>query len=119
MERNEIEKLAAELLGGNLPLDAFIAQLTAAGPAKTADLGEAQIDLDRARRCGFPEVVFGEGKTVATLEKIFERLLAEGIEVFATRVSAEKTAALQPKFPTAVYNSVARTLRISPNVPLT
>ena len=114
MDRNDVEKLATELLGGKLPLADFLARLTLPGPPKTADLGEAQIDLDRGRRCGFPEVVFGEGKTVATLEKIFSRLLAEGIEVFATRVSADKAAELRDKFPAAMYNPLARTLRISP-----
>ena len=42
----------------------------------TADVGDAQVDLDRPRRCGFPEVIFAEGKTVAAMEKIFEALLA-------------------------------------------
>ena len=47
-------------------------QLCAAdGQPSVADVGEAQIDLDRRRRCGFPEVVFAEGKTVAAMEKIF------------------------------------------------
>ncbi len=118
MDRNEVEKLATELLDGKLPLADFLAKLSPLGTPKTADLGEAQLDLDRGRRCGFPEVVFGEGKTVATLEKIFNRLLAEGIEVFATRVSAEKFSGLRDKFPSAIYNTVARTLRIHPS-PLT
>ncbi len=80
----------------------------------TADLAEAQIDLDRHRRCGYPEVVFGEGKTVATLERIFERLIAEGQDVLATRVSAEQAAVLSPKFPAARYNPIGRTLRLEP-----
>jgi NCAIR mutase (PurE)-related protein len=97
------------LLDGGLELDEFLAQ--AARPS-TADLAEAQIDLDRRRRCGYPEVVYAEGKTVPTLEKIFERLIAEGQDVLATRVSETQAAALLPKFPQARHNPVGRTLRI-------
>jgi NCAIR mutase (PurE)-related protein len=81
---------------------------------RTADLGEAQLDLDRRRRCGYPEVVYAAGKSVATLEKIFRRLLEEGTDAFATRVSQEQADALVTKFAHARYNAVARTLRIGP-----
>ena len=47
-----------------------------------------------------------------TLEKIFERLMSEGVDVLATRVSADKAAQLAPQFPTGTYNAVARTFRI-------
>ena len=80
--------------------------------SRTADLDETQLDLDRGRRCGFPEVVFGEGKTVSTLEKVFRRLVDEGIDVLATRVSSQQASELSPKFPSARYNEAARTLRI-------
>lgn len=72
------------------------------------------LDLDRARRCGFPEVVFGEGKSVATILQIFERLLAQGINVLATRIAKVKSQDILESFPTAVYNEQARTIRIAP-----
>lgn len=79
---------------------------------RTADLTEAQIDLDRRRRCGYPEVVYAAGKTIATLEKVFERLSKEGTDVLSTRVSADQAAALLLKFPNSRYNEVARIFRI-------
>jgi hypothetical protein len=109
MKGNDLEQLARQLLDGTLMLDEFV--LAASEPA-TADLGEAQIDLDRQRRCGYPEVVFGAGKTVATLEKIFARLIAAGVDVLATRITAEIAAELRPVFPAARYNLLGRTLRI-------
>lgn len=81
-------------------------------PERTAHVGEAQVDLDRRRRCGFPEVVFAEGKTVAAMEKIFTALLGHGSEVLATRMSAEQAAALLVSFPAGRYNPVGRTFRI-------
>jgi NCAIR mutase (PurE)-related protein len=115
MNAQHLEQLARQLLDGRLVLDEFLAQAVQPG---VADLAEAQLDLDRQRRCGYPEVVYAQGKTVATLEKIFHRLLAAGVEVFSTRVSAEQAEVLCPLFPTGYYNTVARTIRIpSPNSP--
>jgi pyridinium-3,5-biscarboxylic acid mononucleotide synthase len=79
----------------------------------TADLGEVQLDLDRRRRCGYPEVVFAEGKSVATLQKVFRRLLAQGDNVLATRVAADIVPALLSSFPGARHNAVAHTFRIN------
>lgn len=109
MNPQQLEQLARQLIAGKMPLEAF---LEAATGDVTADLDEAQIDLDRQRRCGYPEVVFGEGKTVPTLEKIFKRLMSEGVDVLATRVCGEKATQLSPQFPTGRYNAVARTFRI-------
>jgi NCAIR mutase (PurE)-related protein len=113
MNRQDIEQLASRLLAGELSVHQFADRLSA--PA-VADVGEAQLDLDRARRCGFPEVVFAEGKTVAAMEKIFRALLDNGMDVLGTRMSPEQAAELGPKFPRADYNPVGRTFRI-PVVP--
>jgi NCAIR mutase (PurE)-related protein len=82
-----------------------------------ADLHEAKLDLDRPRRCGFPEVIFAPGKTVHVLQKLFAALLDHGGDVLATRVSAEQAAELLPMFPTARYNAVGRTFRIDHDGP--
>jgi NCAIR mutase (PurE)-related protein len=83
-----------------------------AADAAIADTGEANVDLDRHRRCGFPEVVFAEGKTAAAMAKIFEALLGHGGEVLATRMTAEQAGELLALFPAACYNAVGRTFRI-------
>ncbi len=110
MQRAELERLAEQLAGGALRVDEFV---QAVARPLLAPLGEATLDLDRARRCGFPEVVYGEGKSVETLNKIFRRLLDEGIAVLATRISAEKAEALAATYPEGRYNAVARTFRIA------
>ncbi len=111
MNSNRIQNLAERLHRGELTLEKFLAELA---QPKTADLDEVQLDLDRARRCGYPEVVYGEGKTLAALEKSLGRLIDEGIEAFATRITPEVATALKTKFPAARYNELARTLRITP-----
>ncbi|HUT92532.1 MAG TPA: nickel pincer cofactor biosynthesis protein LarB [Thermoguttaceae bacterium] len=112
MNRHEIEKLAERLLAGELSVDEFAGRLTPSSLPGIADVGEAQLDLDRARRCGFPEVVFAQGKSVEAMEKIFRALLENGMDVLATRMTPEQAAELGPKFPAASYNSVGRTFRI-------
>jgi len=104
-----LRNLAEQLAGGRLTIDDFVAR---AARSDVADLGDAQIDLDRRRRCGFPEVVYGEGKTVEQLAKIFDTLVAAEVDVLATRVAAEKATELALRYPTANYNPVARTFRI-------
>lgn len=86
---------------------------------KTADLGEVRLDLDRRRRCGFPEVVFGESKTIETLTHVVQRLLDEQQPVLVTRLSVEKGAALTELFPEGRYNAVARTFVVGQCTSLT
>jgi pyridinium-3,5-biscarboxylic acid mononucleotide synthase len=109
MNRNEVERLTRELLSGRISQAEFVAALTA---PPTAELGDVTLDLDRRRRCGFPEVVFGQAKPVETLCRIFHRLLDEQQPVLATRVEADKGAALLREFPAGRYNAAARTFRI-------
>jgi pyridinium-3,5-biscarboxylic acid mononucleotide synthase len=104
-----LKQLAVQLLEGSLSIDDFVAK--AAHPI-TADLGAVRLDLDRICRCGFPEVIFSEGKTLATMEKIIEAMLQHGHEVLATRLSPDQAAELLLKYPTARYNAIGRTFRI-------
>ena len=112
MDREQLSAAAEALLAGRLSIADFVGQL-----ASIADVGEAQVDVDRQRRCGFPEVVYGPGKTIAALEKIFHALLASGAEVLATRISPEQAAGLEPQFPAGRYNALARTFRVAPTGP--
>lgn len=109
MDRDQLQTLTEQLLAGNLSPEGFLESATRGG---IADVGDARVDLDRHRRCGFPEVVFAEGKTVAVMEKIFAALLRHGADVLATRMAPEPAAELLAKFPAGRYNAVGRTFRI-------
>ncbi|HEX5446125.1 MAG TPA: nickel pincer cofactor biosynthesis protein LarB [Pirellulales bacterium] len=109
MEPNDLRNLAERLLRGELSVDDFTGRLA---HRLIADVGVAQVDLDRARRCGYPEVVFGQGKTVEALRRIFQALIAAGVDVLATRISTEQASQLTMSFPAGVYNPVGRTFRI-------
>jgi len=73
---------------------------------------EATIDLARAERCGFPEVVYGPGKRAETIAEIFAVQQAHGQACLATRLDAEQIAFVHARFPQAIVNEVARTIRL-------
>jgi NCAIR mutase (PurE)-related protein len=77
------------------------------------DIPATTLDLDRRRRCGFPEVVFGPGKTIAQLREIVAALLEHGELVLATRIDVDQAAGLLSAFPAGRYNEVGRTFRIN------
>jgi pyridinium-3,5-biscarboxylic acid mononucleotide synthase len=108
MDSHHLVTLAGKLAASQISAAEFLreAALTA------AQVDVATVDLDRERRCGFPEVIFGTGKSVEAIAAIAERLMNHGQNVLATRIDAEKAEALCDRLPGAIYNSVARTLRI-------
>lgn len=87
-------------------------QLTRAGWVADAGGVAAQVDLDRQRRCGYPEVIYAPGKTVSALVEIFRRLAEHGQTPLATRVSEDQAAALLESFPLVLHNRIARTMRL-------
>src|SRR5215510_14199361 len=66
--------------------------------APIADLGFAQVDTHRALRKGFPEVIFGAGKTPEQVVKIATKLVAHEQRVLVTRITQEHARALRKKF---------------------
>jgi hypothetical protein len=74
------------------------------------DLAFAKLDHHRSIRCGFPEVVYCEGKQTDQVIAIIERRLAGGGNLLATRASGEVAEAVRGKFPQVRYNALARTL---------
>lgn len=113
-----IDRQIDELLGsaaraGIPPADLLSSLLRALGSQRsiTADTGATRLDLDRARRCGHPEVIYAAGKTADELALLVRRLIDAGQDVLATRVSPPQAAAVLAASPAAIWNESARTLR--------
>jgi len=109
MDHDDLKKLGREIAAGQLNLEQTLSALAGALTASTSD---ATVDLDRRRRCGFSEVIFGEGKSVESIAEVATELLRTGDPVLATRISSEKATALANRFPDSRYNDTARCLRI-------
>lgn len=88
------------------------AVLRAFQAAPLADLGFAQVDTHRALRKGFPEVVFGAGKTPAQVLEIAGKLLEEEQRLLVTRVTPAQARLLRRKFKRAVHHELARCVTI-------
>src|SRR5262245_8854216 len=80
--------------------------------APVADLGFAQVDTHRGLRRGFPEVIFGAGKTPAQVLKIFAKLMENENRVLVTRANKEHATLLRKRFKNVVYHEQARCLTL-------
>lgn len=74
------------------------------------NLGFAKVDHHRKKRQGFPEVVYGEGKTAEQIITIIQALRARNNQVMVTRISKEKAETVQQTWPDFIYNDVAQIL---------
>jgi NCAIR mutase (PurE)-related protein len=80
--------------------------------APMADLGFATVDTHRALRRGFPEVIFGEGKTPEQVTRIAGQLLKQHGRVLATRLGPAHVRLLRRTFRSAVHHELARCVTI-------
>ncbi len=74
------------------------------------DMGFATIDTSRRKRTGIPEIIYASGKTTEQVRMIVERMVNNGLDILATRATEEMFEAVRTIVPTAVYNSLARTI---------
>jgi NCAIR mutase (PurE)-related protein len=81
----------------------------------SVDLGYAKVDLHRQARCGFPEVVYGEGKTPGAVVAIVAELQRAGQDCLVTRVSEAQAAQLREHYPDAEQDPVGRTFWLPVN----
>ena len=76
------------------------------------DIGYARVDHGRARRQGFPEVIFGEGKTSEQICGIFEKLLARSPNVLITRTNEDVYGDIRNMYTDAEWHASARVIRV-------
>ena len=76
------------------------------------DIGYARVDHARAERQGFPEVIFGEGKTSAQICGIFEKLLARRPNVLITRTNENVYGDIRNIYTNAEWHESARMIRV-------
>jgi NCAIR mutase (PurE)-related protein len=115
MRPDELREVLEQVQAGRLTAEEAARRLQASG---VADLGFAHVDLHRRQRCGFPEVIFCEGKTSQWVEAVVRQLVAAGQDCLATRVSAEQAAHLAPLFPQATQDRLARTFWLPASPPV-
>ncbi len=106
MDRNQLRTVLTQVEQKELSVEQALARME---NLPYEDLGFAKVDHHRALRRGFPEVVFGQGKTTEQIVDIVSSLARQS-HVLATRLSAEAAAAIREVFPHAQFNKLARTV---------
>jgi len=76
------------------------------------DIGYARVDHARAERQGFPEVIFGAGKTTEQIVGIFEKLIARSPNVLITRTDAETFGDVRNVFIESEWHESANLIRV-------
>jgi NCAIR mutase (PurE)-related protein len=107
MDQSRLKQLLDAVAGGQMPVADAVQALTLL-PGE--DIEFAHIDHHRSLRKGFPEVIFGEGKTADQIAAIMVAMARQEGVILVTRVDAEKAANVLAAFPEAVYDPDARML---------
>lgn len=110
LDKESIRSLLEQYKEGKISLENGVKELS---QIPYEDLGFAQIDHHRELRQGFPEVIYGAGKTKEHILAIMRALAEESHHnVMATHVSSEKAAFVQDGLPEAVYDEVSKILYV-------
>ncbi|WP_138750839.1 nickel pincer cofactor biosynthesis protein LarB [Paenibacillus sinopodophylli] len=100
-----LERILKQVQDGSMSVEDALKQM-----APFENLGYAKVDHHRKKRQGFPEIVYGENKSVEQIIGIGKSLQAQNNEVLVTRITAEKADAIRSVCPEYVYDSTSRIL---------
>ncbi len=109
MNSNDIEAILQSHSKGNLSTAEATVKLK---NLSYENIGYARVDHSRAVRQGFPEVVFGQGKTKEQIVGIFEKLIARSQNVLITRTTAEVFGEIRNVFTEAEWHADAKIIRV-------
>jgi hypothetical protein len=114
MDERRLRVLVRRFREGRVPEDEFLRELRA---LPFAELGFAKVDHHRALRCGFPEVIYGRGKTAAQVGRIAGEILARGTDLLATRATPEMYRAIRKVDRRARWHEAARCVTVGGRAP--
>jgi NCAIR mutase (PurE)-related protein len=104
-----IRELLAGLAAGRATTDEVLGKIQ---KLPFEDLGFAKIDHHRRIRNGYPEVIYGEGKTPSQVAEIFARLADHNPNVLCTRSSSAAAEAVLKRVPEARYHELCRLVEL-------
>ncbi len=107
MDRDALSRLLNKVASKKISVDDALASLT---HFSHEDIGYAHVDHHRSLRKGFPEVIFGQGKTGGQILGIIEKMVCRENVVIVTRINPQKAGKITEVFPDAKYHKDARLL---------
>ncbi len=109
MNENDIAKILAAHAEKKISLEQATEQIK---KLSFEDIGYARVDHARHARQGFPEVIFGQGKTREQIIGIFEKLAARSPNVLITRTNAEVFGEIRNVYTEAEWHEAAKLIRL-------
>ncbi|WP_299089021.1 nickel pincer cofactor biosynthesis protein LarB [uncultured Metabacillus sp.] len=100
-----MEEILKQVQNGTLSVAEAKEQL-----ATYENLGFAKVDHHRKNRQGFPEVIYGEGKTVQQILSIIKAIRSKDHDVLVTRISKDKAEFIISEYPDFIYKETAQIL---------
>ena len=114
MNEEQIRKLLVEVSEGKTPIEDAVSSLRDL-PFK--DLGYARVDHHRELRCGFPEVIFCQGKEPSDITGIAASILESSPLLLATRADEKAFEAILAASDLAEYHKRARCVTVRKEEP--
>ena len=103
--RERLLKILKEVQEGSLAPEEALTRLR---HLPFEDLGYARVDHHRSLRKAYPEVIYCQGKEAQQVKGIASALLAQGVNLLATRANEEIYQLIKELNPAAVYHPIAR-----------
>ena len=98
MHQDRLTELLNQVKNGKVSVDQAVKKMK---HLPFEDIDFARIDHHRSLRKGFPEVIFGEGKTDRQIIEIMARMKKNKDNILVTRLDAQKAAKVRRRFPEA------------------
>jgi len=109
MDSTKLNQLLKDVASGQVAPGAALERLKS---LPYEDLGFARVDHHRVLRKGFPEVVFGAGKTPKQIVAIAQALHKQGAAVLVTRVSSAQVKSVRAGFRALIYHASCKCLSL-------
>ncbi|MEO6724448.1 MAG: nickel pincer cofactor biosynthesis protein LarB [Blastocatellia bacterium] len=109
MDQKHLEELLAKFKAGAISLDQAVEDLRR---LPFEDLGYANVDHHRAIRQGFPEVIFGQGKTPEQVAGIAAKLLEQSSNLLVTRTNREAFEQVRQMASDAVFHDACSAISV-------
>ena len=110
MDSHELRLLLEQVQCGTTSPAEAVQKIRTVAVAAAGDY--ARVDLHRRVRCGFPEVIFGQGKTPEQIEGILRVLIEHEQGGLVTRIDPASALHLKTVFPQGELFPVARAFRV-------
>jgi NCAIR mutase (PurE)-related protein len=107
MDAKHLKDLLQQVAGGQMAVEEAAGRLA---HLPYEDVRFAHIDHHRSLRRGFPEVIYGEGKSTDQIIAILTRMVSQESIILVTRLAGDKAAVICDRFPGSTYDEAARML---------